>query len=234
MNNQKTPFDNPKVREAVKYAINYEEMLNDYWSGTLLPPTGYVQSYCLYAGAAEDTGFTYEYNPEKAKALLAEAGYPDGFSVKVVAPNDSLSKGPLMIIQQYLSDVGINAELELSEFATFIDQVRNGQDDMWFLVNGDGYRGDQWLSSFMSEKIPGSNWNQYKNPEFDALMEKGFAAMDQAEKTQYFLEAQKLLVRDIPSVPIAESTGDYAVKNRVKNFSLNVENLLEFSKFDLE
>lgn len=234
MNNEKAPFDNPKVREAVKYAINYDEMLEDYWQGELLPPSGYMQAFCLYAAPVEETGFTYEYNPEKAKELLAEAGYPNGFSVKVVAPNDSVSKGPLMVVQQYLSAVGINAELELSEFATFIDQVRNGQDDMWFLINGDGYRGDQWMTSFMSEKIPGSNWNRYVNPEFDALMKKGFAAMDQEEKSKYFLEAQKLLIQDIPSVPIAESTTDYAVKNRVKNFSLNVEGLLEFSKFELE
>lgn len=234
MNTSKEPFNNPKVREALKYAINYEEMLNDYWSGTILPPTGYVQSYCLYAATAEETGYTYEYNPEKAKALLAEAGYPGGFSTTVSAPNDSLSKGPLLVIQQYMAEVGVDMQLELSEFATFLDEVRNGRDDMWFLVNGDGYRGDQWLTSFTSAKIPGSNWCMFQNEEFDQLIAKGFAATDKTEKENYFKEAQKILVKEIPSIPLSESTGDYLVRNNVKNFSLSPDLLLQFKNMDVE
>ena len=234
MNTEKEPFNNRKVREALKYAINYDEMLNDYWSGTILPPTGYVQSYCIYAATPEETGYTYEYNPEKAKALLAEAGYPDGFSTSVSSPNDSLSKGPLLIIQQYLAEVGVDMEIQLSEFATFLDDVRNGRDDMWFLVNGDGYRGDQWLTSFTSAKIPGSNWCMFKNEEFDELIEKGVAATEKSEKEKYFTEAQKLLVREIPSIPISESTGDYLVRDNVKNFSMSADLLLQFKYMDVE
>lgn len=234
MNTQKEPFNNPKVREAVKYAINYDEMLNDYWSGTILPPTGYVQSYCIYAATPEESGYTYEYNPEKAKQLLAEAGYPDGFSTSVSSPNDSLSKGPLLVIQQYMAEVGIDMKINLSEFATYLDEVRNGKDEMWFLVNGDGYRGDQWLTAFTSEKIPGSNWCMYQNEEYDDLVAKGFAATEKAEKDKYFLEAQKILVRDIPSVPLAESTGDFVVRDNVKNFTLSTELLFRFKDMDLE
>ena len=234
MNLEKEPFTNPKVREALKYAINYDEMLNDYWRGTLFPPTGYVQSYCIYASTAEESGFTYEYNPEKAKQLLAEAGYPDGFSTSVASPNDTLSKGPLLVIQEYMADIGIDMQLNLSEFATFLDDVRNGRHDMWFLVNGDGYRGDQWLTSFTSEKIPGSNWCQFRNEEFDELVAKGFEATEKADKDKYFGDAQKILVESIPSIPIAESTGDILVKDTVKGFSLNPELLFQFKYMDLQ
>lgn len=234
MNLEKEPFTNPLVREALKYAINYDEMLNDYWRGTLFPPTGYVQSYCIYASTAEESGFTYEYNPEKAKQLLAEAGYPDGFSTTVASPNDTLSKGPLLVIQEYMADIGVDMQLNLSEFATFLDDVRNGRHDMWFLVNGDGYRGDHWLTSFTSEKIPGSNWCQFRNAEFDELVAKGFDATEKEDKERYFGDAQKILVESVPSIPIAESSGDFLVKDTVKNFSMSPELLFQFKNMDLQ
>ena len=233
LNNAKEPFNDVRVRQALCYAVDPQgimDMISD-GKGAQIGSSMFPSFGKYYM---EELNDLYATNIEKAKELLTEAGYPDGFSTSVASPNDTLSKGPLLVIQEYMADIGIDMQLNLSEFATFLDDVRNGRHDMWFLVNGDGYRGDQWLTSFTSEKIPGSNWCQFRNEEFDELVAKGFEATEKADKDKYFGDAQKILVESIPSIPIAESTGDILVKDTVKGFSLNPELLFQFKYMDLQ
>lgn len=230
----KEPLNNPLVREAMKYAINYDEMLEDYWRGTMLPASGYVPSDCMYHYPGEESGFQAEYDPEKARELLAEAGYPDGFSITVSAANDSLSKGPLMIVQQYMNEIGIDVELKLSEYATYVEDARSGNIDMWFMVNGDGYRGDDWLQVFMTKNIPGSNWCSFSNEEYDALMEQGLASGDRQEKEECFRKAQEILIESIPSLPIAESCTHILIRDNVKNLTLDPNHLFVYREMDVE
>ncbi|MEG1537241.1 MAG: ABC transporter substrate-binding protein, partial [Clostridiales bacterium] len=129
-NMQIAPFDNPLVREAMFAAIDPQYFVDQIFAGTTVVPGSYVPPASKYAITDY---FKSTYDPEKAKALLAEAGYSDGVAVTLWAPNDALSQTPAIIAQSQMAAAGFNVELQLVDFGVFIDKVRNGEAQMWLL-----------------------------------------------------------------------------------------------------
>ena len=118
-----SPFIDPKVREAVEYAIDKEEMVDSFgygfWEAQYeAAPTSRPAAYV--PGLAER-----KYDPDKAKQLLADAGYPDGFDTTIYA-QVSDDREVLTAIQSYLADVGINAKIDVAEPAKFMEQGAKG------------------------------------------------------------------------------------------------------------
>ncbi len=122
------PFDDVRVRRAVAHAINRDEMVQFLGKDVAEPAWSVVPNG--YLGQTTEGIPKYDYNPEKAKALLKEAGYPDGFSTKVMITNiESLLK-PMQVIQEQLRKVGIKVELEVLEHATWHAQIRKNLSSM--------------------------------------------------------------------------------------------------------
>ncbi|MDO5424773.1 MAG: ABC transporter substrate-binding protein [Eubacteriales bacterium] len=222
-------LSNKEVRQALSYAINYEELIDAYFQGNQKLPSGYVPSDCMYSKAT----LTPTYDPEKCKEMLAEAGYPDGFTVTCSAVNDTMSKGPLMVIQQYLAAVGVNMELDLAEYATYIEKVRAGEAQMWFMINGDGFMGSDWLPCFASDQAPGRNWDMYQNPEYDECLENAEATADLEEKTEWYGKAQDILTEDMPSIVCAEYMSTTLTRNTVTNVERDVRNYIKWNLVDI-
>jgi peptide/nickel transport system substrate-binding protein/oligopeptide transport system substrate-binding protein len=208
LNTTEAPFDNKLVRQAVNMAINKEKVVR------IVNGRGVVANQPLPpAMPAYDTAFEgYPYDPAKAKELLAEAGYPDGFETELYAMNTDPNPRIAQSFQQDLAAVGIKAEIKALAQATVIDA--GGQGTAPMLWSG----GMAWIADYPDPSnfygpilgcggaVPGGwNWAKYCNEEIDALAAKadGMAGDDQAEaRIQLWSEIYNKIMDDAPWVPV--------------------------------
>jgi len=124
MRTDKEPWSDKRVRQAVAMAIDQPGMIRDYYKGNAVANTwpclpGNVEGYTPLEEAPEEVRWLYEYHPEKAKELLAEAGYPDGFDCELLTyAGDPIMADGVQMIKEYLAQVGVNAEISIEEGAT--------------------------------------------------------------------------------------------------------------------
>ncbi len=194
-NCSKAPFDNVKVRQAISSAINADAVVRNVTFGlgeranSVMAP-----SIFGYAPSSEP----YGYNVERAKALLAEAGYPNGFKTTLVvnAVNASTSAE---IIQNMLAQIGIEVEILAYDFNNWLDTIVNGRQDMyiggWTTVTGDA---DYALrNSFHSKnKGTGGNRSYYSNPVVDTLLDQAAVEMNQDTRAELYKQVQDILAEE--------------------------------------
>src|ERR687888_1712435 len=204
----KPPFDDIRVRQAFIHAIDRQAIKDTLYPGSLaqladspLPP-----GYFGHTPVAMP-----EYDPEKAKKLLAEAGHPNGFAIKDYFISKSFSFPKVMtLVQEQLKKVGINVEMQLVEHPTYHENIRKNLNP--FVLYG-GTRlpdGDVWLSLFFySKEIPdpatgnkGTNFAHFTG--IDDLLEQGRRERDQEKRAQLYHEAQRRIMREAICVPIVD------------------------------
>ena len=242
-NHTKAPFDDTRVRQAMNYAVNKQAIVDNILKGTgilainPLPPV--VWSYT-------DDVQRYDYNPEKAKELLAEAGYPDGFSCVFWIPESgSGMQQPVPMgtaMQADLKAVGIDCKIETFEWGTYLDKVIVPPEDAefdlmemsWIGDNGDP---DNHLFILLSgEQWPphGYNMGFYKNDEVDALLREARTTLDRAKRTELYVEAQKLISEDPPWMMIDHETQIVVMDKKIKGFKLHPTGPFRFEKVWIE
>jgi peptide/nickel transport system substrate-binding protein len=209
--NLKNPlFTDKRVRQAISYAINKEEIISGVLLGLGKPATGpYKPGTWAYNGNVK----TYPYNPKKAKELLREAGWIDVNGEGILKKGSRLfvfeiitNQGNEMrqkcaeIIQRQLKEVGINVKIRILEWAAFVnDFINKRRFDAVILgwtipLDPDAY--DVWHSSKTApEEL---NFISYKNKEVDALLDKGRSTFNQKERKKYYDRFQKILAEDQP------------------------------------
>ncbi len=211
INYTKPPFDDLRVRQAFMHAIDRKAMKETLYPGALadlaispLPP-GYFGHIPVEMP---------EYNPDKAKKLLAEAGHPDGFTIKDYFISKSFFYPKVLTIaQEQLKKVGINVEIQLVEHATYHENIRKNLNP--FVLYG-GTRltdGDVWFGLFFySKEAPdpatgnkGSNFAHYKG--IDDLIEQGRLERDPAKRAKLYEEAQQRIMRDAVCLPLFDVPG---------------------------
>ncbi|MEX2103989.1 MAG: ABC transporter substrate-binding protein, partial [Bacilli bacterium] len=218
INVAKKPFDNPKVREAISYAVDRNEIVDTVWKGQaeLTGPIAPAQK----SWALDVKEFpSYERNIEKAKELLKEAGYPDGFSTVI----QTASTYPDMIetaqvLQQQLKEIGINAEINQLEWAAYIEMWKSKDMDMLVGRNTSGTDPDRSMRFFFSSTGSANVWN-YANTEYDDLVQKALEATDGVERKRIYDEAQKMIVEESPNLFLASPKNFYAVNERIEGFN---------------
>ena len=213
MNVQKAPFDNEKVRQAVAYALDPQGYIDLVFSGeatpanyTMLPPSvdGYV-SDCS----------DYSCNVEKAKELLAEAGYPDGFS------DTQVMRDSAVVIQEQLRQVGINAEVKTLESGQFQSETGNGAHDM-FIMSKTSIDPDSMLRSMYHTEalVPSGNRCFWTTPEVDALIDEASTTTDTEHAMELYAEIQSKVAEAAPLVPMAVEHLNAGMQSNVKGFGL--------------
>jgi peptide/nickel transport system substrate-binding protein len=138
-----SPFDDPAVREAFFNAIDVEYFLDNLYYGSETAVGSYIPPSSKYALTDY---FKYNYDPEKSKSILAQAGYPGGVDVTLWGADDALGQPPAIIAQDQLRRAGFNVTLQCVDFGVFIDQVRNGTAQMWVLYNTTGAIADDTIN----------------------------------------------------------------------------------------
>ncbi|SKA10330.1 ABC transporter substrate-binding protein [Selenihalanaerobacter shriftii] len=225
MNFDKKPFGNVKVRRAINHAINKKEIIKGLYAGLGKPAKNPLPPSLW--GYNEDID-PYEYNPEKAKKLLAEAGYPDGFKTTLWAmPNPRpYMPQPKLIAQAMQSDleaIGVKAEIRSYDWGTYLQKTENGEHDMALLGwTGDNGDPDNFLYVLLDKDnaIKGSAGNIafYKSDPLHELLIKAQTTMDQEKRAELYKKSQKVIHKDAPWVPVAHSNPPLGLKNKVMNY----------------
>ncbi|WP_366922836.1 ABC transporter substrate-binding protein [Metallumcola ferriviriculae] len=240
MNVEKEPFDDVKVRRAVNMAINKKPIIDAFFAGLAKPAKNPLPpSLWGYNDAVED----YEYNAEQAKALLAEAGYPNGFkttlwAMPVPRPYFPQPQKIAEAMQADLIEVGIDAEIVSHDWTTYLKKTESGEHDMAMLGwTGDNGDPDNFLYVLLDKDnaVKGSAGNIafYKNDEVHDLLIKAQQEMDQEVRADLYKQAQEIIHDDAPWVPMSHSTPPIAAKKGVSGYvphPTGVESLVTVDK----
>ncbi len=199
-NCQKKPFDNVKVRQAINMALDTEAMVKNVYKGI-----GYKAKGPLGPNvwATNQNLEPYPFDVEGAKKLLAEAGYPDGFSTTIWTNENQQRKDIAEIVQNQLGAIGIKVEPKTLEWGAYLDGTAKGEHEMfilgWVTVTGDP---DYGLYQLFHSSAHGESGNRtfYTNPKVDELLEKGRYSTDEAEREKAYMEVQQIIRDEAPWV----------------------------------
>jgi len=221
LTNTRAPFDNKLVRQAVNYAIDKQAIVDAFFEGRAevaanpMPPS--ISGY-------NDAISPYPYDPEKAKSLLAEAGY-DGKEIELWAmpvPRPYMPDGAKVaeVIQKNLEDVGIPSKIVTFEWATYLEKAKNGEADAFMLGwTGDNGDADNFIYTLLDkDNILSNNYAYYTNEEVHGLLIQAQSETDENVRNELYKKAQEIIHEDAPWVPLAHSTPLLAAKAGVKGF----------------
>jgi peptide/nickel transport system substrate-binding protein len=226
MNTRIEPFNDVRVRQAVKYAVDKEACL-------ALVLEGYGDTADVALSKKDkyyDESLTYTRDVEKAKALLAEAGYPDGFEAKIIAP-DTPTEGPLAeVMQQQLSEIGIKLTVEKQEVAIYIENVF-GKRNFEMTICGYNATGDpdKLLYPYLASD-GGSNIFGYSNSRVDELLRKARTIYDVEERKKCYVEALKIVLDEAPMTHLIQEKRFLAVHKWLKNYAVRPDLRHDFTK----
>jgi ABC-type transport system substrate-binding protein len=167
----------------------------------------------------------FSYDPEKAKALLAEANFVDDtpivFRVPIGDPSMLAAEEMATVIQDNLREVGISTEIETSDAVTWMDAIRAPQNELtemsWNLAP---VSPDDVFNGVLSEASlpPGFNTSYWVNQEFEELLVIGTTSLDEADVNAAYMRCQEIVMEEVPIVPVCHRRSLYGVSQRVHNF----------------
>ena len=226
------PLDNLKVRQALDMAVNKQAILQAVYQGAgqlavnAMPPTQW--SY-------DDTIKDAAYDPEKAKALLKEAGVAEGTEIQLWAmpvqrPYNPNAKLMAEMLQQDWAKIGIKARIVSYEWGEYIKRAKAGETDAMLIGwSGDNGDPDNWLGTLFScDAINGNNFGKFCNQDYEKLIQAAKRTSDVDKRTDFYKQAQQLLKQQVPMTPIAHSTVYQPMRKNVTGFKISPFGLNEF------
>jgi len=218
-NLRREPWSDKRVRQAIAMGTDRQEMIDKAWGGEG-SLTGPIQHGWANWYLPVDE-LPYEVDIEGAKALLAEAGYPDGFETTLLGLDLTTYTDVGVIAQAQLERIGIKAKLEQTEVGAWLDLIQAY--DFEVHVNGYG-SGNDPDSVIGRSYVTGStgNFSGYSNPEFDELREKQLAEPDPVKRAEIIHEMQRMLLDDAPTIWYGTRSDYYAVTDRLKGFEPSI------------
>ena len=213
-----------RVRQAIAYAIDRRPMIQYLWGGwaqparSVLPPQSWA-----YNGNVPD----YDHDPEKARALLDAAGYPEinGVRFHITMKTSTTESTRLMVavIQQQLREVGIVLDIRSFESATFLADVIHGAFQMYGLRWVGGNQDPDIFYVFHSSRFPpnGANRGHYSNPTVDALIDQARREVNQNSRKKTYADLQLILADELPYIDLWYLDNVLVHNKRVRNLRLN-------------
>ncbi len=221
------PFDDIRVRKAINYAIDKQEIIDGVYLGLGI---NIASPYKPGTRWSNPELKPYPYDVEKAKALLKEAGFADSdgdgiverdgkpFAFEIITNQNKEREKSAVLIQRRLKDVGIDVQIRAIEWASFISRfIKTGDFDVVVLGWGLGLDPDQFSIWHSSQNQPGQfNFINYNNPQIDALLEQGRLELNPDKRMKIYHEFAKVLLEDSPIVYLSAGYGLTAIHKRVK------------------
>jgi len=217
MNASSGPLADKRVRQALNYAVDKDAIIKTLLGGTGEPINGPL----TYAHEGYDAGLPvpYPFNLDKAKALLAEAGYADGFQVRFDTPNGRYVQDRQIAeaISGQWRKVGVDAQVNPLEWGNFLKEAQQKTWQLFLITQGSG--GTQvLLSTCFSSKVKGIPWLGYENAQVDSLIDQAGGTMDSAQRIQMYQDVVKTIRDDAPWVFLHQLYDVYGVSDRVQNW----------------
>lgn len=210
-------LSNPLVRQAISYGLRREDVRDTAFcgGGTIMFGTPFTAAQLGYS---EEYANYYEYSPEKARELLAEAGYPDGVEFKLLTSSTyAFFEQSAIAVQASLKECGINITLEAPDWSTYNARLRSGEYDC--LINGylANVSDPDWISALYAD---GANYNtgHFYNERFEELLVAGRIATSDEERQAIYEECQKILIEESPHCYILWRPQAYAYGTDVRGF----------------
>ncbi|NCX83977.1 MAG: ABC transporter substrate-binding protein [Rhodobacteraceae bacterium] len=227
LNAKEGPFADVRVRQAANYAINKEAIVNDVLEGTAAVAAGPTPP--AFAWAYNESLEPYPYDPDKARALLSEAGAEGAELTFYVTEGGSGMLDPVAMgtaIQADLKAVGLDVKIETYEWNTFLGEVNPGLEgkadmaEMAWMTNDPDTLPFLALRTAAWPEQGGFNSGYYSNPKVDELLEAARRSTDQAERARLYQEMQVIVQEDAPWVFVANWKQNAVTSDRVDGFSL--------------
>ncbi|USG66922.1 ABC transporter substrate-binding protein [Brevibacillus ruminantium] len=210
-----TVTENPKVREAIDLAIDKKAIVDNILSGggvptrTRVTPGNFGTNLDLYGNTL--------YDPEKAKQLLAEAGYPNGLELNMSATSGRYlkDKETAELMQAMLAEVGINAKLEFLEWSKFNDRYKAKTfNEIFMIAYGNSmFDGSLAFDRLTTERAKGES--DYSNPELDKLLSDAGQNMNAEEREKQYKRAQEIIAEERPHIYLFQMNANYGVSDRI-------------------
>lgn len=219
LNNDFEPFSNVKVRQALCYAVDREYISRQIYNGTsAILGTHMVNTYSKYYNT--ETEDLYVPDVEKAKALLEEAGYPQGFEFTITVPNNfEPHRQVAEIIVEQLKEIGVTAKIQLVEFGTtWLTDVYGNRNYEATLCATDAkaFAPHSWFEKNISTGT--NNFTNYSNEEFDRVYNEAFSTVDEEKKVELYNRLQMILAEDAASVYVQNPANLVAVSKRLSGY----------------
>ncbi len=224
MNNQKEPFNDVRVRQAINYVIDKNAYIAVVKDGNATVAQSVIGQNVQYFKANEP----YEYDIEKAKELLAEAGYPDGFTTSIMYANTTANQKQCEFLKQQLEQVGIEVELNGMESAILNQKIQDvdvpgseAEVEMyvigWSTSTGDADWGIRPLLATESEPPMSYNICYYENEEVDNLLYEALGTSDSDKRAEAYEKAQDIIWEESPLVCLAYDYNTWANSKNIVN-----------------
>jgi len=220
MNCRRPPFDDRRVRQAMNHAVDKDKLLRlinrrGVEARGVLPPRmpGYDPALRGYA-----------FDPARARALLAEAGYPEGFTTTLWVRVDDTTLRLAQSVQQDLAEIGVTLQIKSLAWGPFLEAVRANRDVPMFLLGWEADFPDP--SNFLdvlfhSHSIGTNNNTGYANPELDALVDAAARTVDQQERFALLRRAEQVVVADAPWVFLFHPSSFRLLNARVRDYRMH-------------
>jgi peptide/nickel transport system substrate-binding protein len=213
-NAAKKPFDDSRVRQALNYAVNVDEIIQFVMSGA-----GYRLASATKPGML---GFDpdlkpYPYDPDKAKQLLAEAGYPNGFEATLDGPASRYinDKAVSEAIVGQLNKIGLRITPNVVEWNNFVQKVIKQESQFFLIAQPD----PTTEIAFPRTYFPGGAlYQNYQNKDVADLIQRGNRTLDRAERDKIFREANQVLYNDPPWLFLYAQQDVYGLRSRLQGF----------------
>jgi peptide/nickel transport system substrate-binding protein len=221
-NGTRPPFDNPLVRRAVAHAVRREDIVRVAFSGRGKPLEGMpVVEGTPWWDAELSRG--HNYDPERSRALLREAGHPNGFNTTLLTTGAfNMHKDSAEVTQQYLAAIGIRAELRVVDWSTRVSQGSRGQYDLAVHGVSADFNDPDGLTVVLDTSLSATHGRSFglRAPRTSDLLKRGRAEFDTARRIEIYKDMQRAALEEVPVVGLAWREQGYAFDRRVTGFSI--------------
>jgi peptide/nickel transport system substrate-binding protein len=219
LNSSIKPLDDMRVREALAYGTDVKNLVSTVWQNSADPATSYYAASLI---GHEDVG-PHDYDPEKAKQLLADAGYPNGLTIKYYLYDNTVNTAVAEVLQSMWKQIGVTIDLQVVDVATFTSLNNNGEITIAHMSTTAAIPDPSaalviWPTSRTISV-------RHNDKHVDELLDKGKATYDEAERASIYKELQEYLWSKTYTIPIAYSQAAYGASSKITNFPF-YENLV--------
>lgn len=229
---QPNPLADLRVRQALDMSVNKQQIIDSVYQGAgqlavnAMPPTQWS-----YDTTIKDT----QYDPEKAKSLLKEAGVKEGteivlWAMPVQRPYNPNAKLMAEMLQNDWKKIGLNVKITSYEWGEYIKRSKGGENQAMIIGwSGDNGDPDNWLNVlFGCDSLSGNNFSKWCDKKFDGIVKEAKATSDVAKRTELYKQAQHILKDAVPMTPIAHSTVYQPMRSTVQDFKISPFGLNSF------